>query len=96
MNSRSSLHLTFFSVFIFFIFPLSGASNSFEDDPPNAAILINDEIFDIQLTSIEVSDSKVKFLGKKNKIDGKEMLEKGDYLDGKIYVFIDETSWVIR
>ncbi len=32
MNSRSSLHLTFFSVFIFFIFPLSGASNSFEDD----------------------------------------------------------------
>ena len=32
MNSRSSLQLTFFSVFILFIFPLSGASNTFEDD----------------------------------------------------------------
>ena len=32
MNSRFSLQLTFFSVFIFFIFPLSGASNTFEDD----------------------------------------------------------------
>ena len=32
MNSRSSLQLTFLSVFILFIFPLSGASNTFEDD----------------------------------------------------------------
>ena len=67
-------------------------SNSFEDDPPNAAILINDEIYDIQLTSIEVSDSKVIFDGKKNKIDGKEKLEKGDTLDGKIYIFIDSMT----
>ena len=32
MNSRSSLQLTFFSVFILFSFPLSSASNTFEDD----------------------------------------------------------------
>ena len=32
MNSRSSLQLTFLCVFILFIFPLSGASNTFEDD----------------------------------------------------------------
>ena len=32
MNSRSSIQLTFFSVFILFSFPLSGASNTFEDD----------------------------------------------------------------
>jgi len=32
MNSRSSLQLTFFSVFILFISPLPGASNTFEDD----------------------------------------------------------------
>ena len=32
MNSRSSPQLTFLSVFILFIFPLSGASNTFEDD----------------------------------------------------------------
>ena len=32
MNSLSSLQLTFFSVFILFISPLPGASNTFEDD----------------------------------------------------------------
>ncbi|MEC9050013.1 MAG: hypothetical protein VYD66_04370, partial [Candidatus Neomarinimicrobiota bacterium] len=32
MNSRSSLQLTFISVFILFSFPLSSASNTFEDD----------------------------------------------------------------
>ena len=32
MYSRSSLQLTFFSVFILFSFPLSSASNTFEDD----------------------------------------------------------------
>ena len=32
MNSRSSLQLTFFSVFILLSFPLSSASNTFEDD----------------------------------------------------------------
>ena len=70
-------------------------SNSFEDDPPNAAILINDEIFDIQLTSIEISDSKVIFHGKKNEIEGKQTKHKCHSLEGKIYIFIDTfKSWL--
>ena len=47
MNSRSSLQLTFFSVFILFIFPLSGAPNTFEDDIKKLTIFKNafDEMY---------------------------------------------------
>ena len=44
MDSRSSMQLTFFSVFILFIFPLSGASNTFEDDIKKLSIF--QEAFD--------------------------------------------------
>ena len=44
MDSRSSMQITFFSLFILFIFPLSGASNTFEDDIKKLSIF--QEAFD--------------------------------------------------
>ena len=61
MNSRFSIQLTFFSVFIFLIIPLSGASNTFEDDIKKLSIF--QEAFDqmyLEMGEIKTSATRHK------------------------------------
>ena len=61
MYSRSSLHLTFFTVFIFFIFPLSGVSNTFEDDIKKLSIFqaAFDQMY-LEMGEIQTSATRYK------------------------------------
>ena len=63
--------------------------NSFTADPPNAALLINDKLYDIELKNIAVTNDNVVFTGTTVNIEGSKATQAPD-LTGAVRLFIDE------
>ena len=62
--------------------------NSFTADPPNAALLINDKLYDIELKNIAVTNDNVVFTGTTVNIEGSKAIQASD-LTGAVRLFID-------